>query len=423
MNKLIKTPKEVLKSIWGYSEFKPIQEEIINSIINWSDTIAILATGYWKSICYQVSSQIFDWLSIIISPLLSLMEDQVDNIDRLNEIKELEQHWIKALYINSLLDPKEKKENILKILAGEIKLLYISPERFCNDWFIEILRNIPISQIVIDEAHCIKQYWESWFRNAYNKLWIYIEELKKTNKSEQDWSKKNIIISAFTGTATKETEEMIKSVLKMNCPNEFKTKSTRDNFYIYTTYEDTKKEAEEKLLKLCLSLQNINWKVLIFPWTIKGTKEISSLLKSAELESAHFHSELSVTRKKSLQKKFKDWDIKFLIATSAFWMWIDIPDIRVVIHFCTPLDLESYVQEIWRAGRDWKESLAVLITCWKDIVTSKFMLTWKTNYYKSLEELNKMIDFIKNEDICKQKIISSYFWKDDETICKKCSSC
>lgn len=409
-----KTPKEILKKMWGYDKFKPLQEEIINSVISWKDTIAILSTGYWKSICYQVSSQIFEGLTIVISPLLSLMEDQVDNIDKFNEINELNKQGIKAIYLNSLLNEEEKKNNIYRILAWDIKLLYISPERFCNDWFISLLKDIPVSQVVIDEAHCIKSYGDSWFRKAYRELGTYIEKLKKINKQ--------IVISAFTGTATNSTINIIKDVLKMKNPKEFKSESIRDNFYIYTNYEDSKKIAEEKLIRLCLSLKDIEGKVLIFPWTIKATKNLSSLLKTAKLESAHFYAWLSAAKKKSLQKKFKEWKLKFLIATSAFWMGVDIPDIRVVIHFCAPLDMESYVQEMGRAWRDWKDALAVLLTCSKDVVSSKFMINCKENKAEAMKEFEILLDYIKS-DSCKQNIIESYFNKNNKITCNKCSSC
>jgi len=412
--KIKKTPKEILKTLWGYDNFKPLQEEIINSIVSWKDTLAILSTGYWKSICYQISSQIFDGLTIIISPLLSLMEDQVDNIDKFNEINELKSKGIQAIYLNSLLTKEEKTKNISRILAWEIKLLYISPEKFCSKSFIDLLKDIPISQIVIDEAHCIKLYWDSWFRKSYKELGDYIEKLKDINKK--------IVISAFTGTATTSTINIIKEVLRMKSPKEFKSNSIRENFYIYTSYEDSKKIAEEKLIRLCLSLKDIEGKILIFPGTIKATKTISSLLKTAKLESAHFYAWLSATRKKSLQKKFKEGDLKFLIATSAFWMWVDIPDIRVVIHFCAPLDMESYVQEIWRAWRDWKETLAVLLTCSKDVASSRFMINWKENKIEAMKEFELFLDYIKS-NYCKQNLIEKYFNKKSSLDCLKCNSC
>lgn len=410
------TPEEILLKHWGFEKFKPLQKEIIENIIDWKDVLSILSTGYGKSICYQVSSQILEWITIVLSPLLSLMEDQVDNIQKLNEIMELDKHGIKSIYLNSMLSADEKKENIIKLLAGDIKLLYISPERFCNDDFINMLINndVKVSQIVVDEAHCIKLYWQSWFRNSYNQIWFFINKLKDANE---------LVISAFTWTATKETEELIKTVLNLKNPVVYKNKVSNDKLQIFTSYEDSKKEAEDKLIKVCLSLSEIDWKILIFPWTIKQTKEISELLKTGWIESAHYYGGLSWNRKKSIQKKFKNGDIKFLIATSAFWMWIDIPDIRVVIHYWIPLDLESYVQEIWRAWRDWKDCLSIVISSWKDVVTSKFMLNWKKEYQKSLKELNEMINFIREDDKCKKQIIEEYFWNERKENCNKCSSC
>lgn len=391
------TPHQILEKYWGYKTFKPNQENIINNILQEKDYMAILPTWFWKSICFQIPALINKNLTIVISPLLALMEDQVNNLR--NILKKYKEES-KVAYINSLLSYEEKQDAWNNVLANDVKILYVSPELFITDYFQDKIKDLIIDTIVFDEAHCITSYWKSWFREAY----IQIGKTLKTLR----YSKKFNTV-AFTATCNNETETTIKNILCITWTETIKVSPIKENIEIFKHYFSTKKLAEEKLYQLCYSLKDIEWKIIIYPWSIKDSRAIVKQLKLLKISSRYFYSWFAPATKKSILEQFKKDKIKILVATSAFWMGIDVSDIRVIIHYMMPTDLEGYLQEIWRAWRDWEKSLSIILSCSKDIVTAKFMIKNNSNYSESYSKLEYMINFIKDSSINIKEAIESYF--------------
>jgi ATP-dependent DNA helicase RecQ len=385
------------------------------SILDGKTTLAVLPTGFWKSICFQIPAVIKEWITLVITPLISLMEDQVSSFNEKDDLELLKEKWIAAVFINSSLSVEDKKRIYAGMFDNQYKLIYITPERFVAEWFAEFVSKFDIAQVVIDEVHCIQTYWKSDFRKAYLELWKTIKALKKKQPL--------ITVSAFSWTVSARTLKSIEEVLWFEFETKVVWKAYKENISLITKFYDTKKMALKKVKEMCLSLDWIEWKILIFWGTIKDTRELSRSLKTLWLNASYYYAGLAPATKTTLLKNYKAWKIKFLCATSAFGMWVDIPDIRAVIHFCIPTDAESYVQEIWRAGRDGKDSVAILLWSKKDVVVSRSMLFWRTSYFEDKNKLEEFVEFVKDEDNCKIWRIADFFWNEYEGTCGKCSSC
>lgn len=325
-------PSEILREVFGYYEFKKPQEEIINSILSGRDTLAILPTGAGKSLCYQIPSLIFDGITIVISPLISLMKDQVHQL----------QNKIKAEYLNSALSFEEQQKIYYKLLKREIKLLYISPEKFTSDKFINTLKEIKVSHFAIDEAHCISE-WGHDFRPSYLKLKNVLTLFP------------DAVISAFTATATPEVKEDIIYRLGLRDVNIFISGFERENIKITITRTKNKKR------KLFQILRDINEPTIIYCQSRKEVEDVNNFLKEKKINSLPYHAGMDMLSRKTAQEFFQDDKIKIIVATNAFGMGINKSNIRNVIHYSVPGTIENYYQEIGRAGRDGKESEAILL--------------------------------------------------------------
>lgn len=327
------TKYELLKKYWGYEKFRPQQEEIIDSVLNGNDTLGLLPTGGGKSITFQIPALMTKGITLVITPLISLMKDQVDN---------LRERGIKALYLHSGLSKAENRLAIDRISLGKVKLVYAAPEKLRSQTFIDTLRLADISLIVVDEAHCISQ-WGYDFRPSYLKV------------SEFRHISPDVPILALTASATPEVAEDIMEKLEFRGRNIYSLSFSRHNLSYIVRYCDQK---EEKLLQV---LRATTGTAIVYVRSRRRTKETAEFLLSNGISADYYHAGLSPEEKNEKQNRWKNNFTRVMVATNAFGMGIDKPDVRVVIHIDLPASLEEYYQEAGRGGRDGLESFAVIL--------------------------------------------------------------
>lgn len=326
--------RNILKKHWGYESFRPLQEDIIMSVLSGRDTLGLMPTGGGKSITFQVPAMALPGLTVVVTPLISLMKDQVDNLRR---------RRVKAVYLHSGMTVRESKIAREKLINGGAKLLYVSPERLRNQRFIQELRMTEVSLIVVDEAHCISQ-WGYDFRPSY----LNISSLRKI------FPKVNVL--ALTATATPHVESDILCQLEMKDAALFRMSFSRSNLnYIV-------RNTETKIYEIFHILSRTEGSAIVYVRSRKRTREIAEYLSSAGISSTYYHAGLDISLKEERQNEWQRSGVRVMVATNAFGMGIDKPDVRVVIHFDMPPSLEEYYQEAGRAGRDGKKSYVVLLT-------------------------------------------------------------
>lgn len=393
-------PLDVLHKYYGYTNFRKGQENIITSIINKEDVLAIMPTGGGKSICYQVPALCLEGITIVISPLISLMKDQVDALKTMG---------VKARLINSSLSNSEYSEVLEEIENDECKIIYIAPERLDSMEFINIIREKNISQVAIDEAHCVSQ-WGHDFRVSYKKIPYFINRLEKRP-----------IVTAFTATASNEVREDIINILDLHNPAVYITGFDRENLSINIVKSSSKNKYTLDYVE-----NHKNESGIIYASTRKEVESIYEGLLKRNYSVAKYHAGLSNEARKEYQENFINDDIKIMVATNAFGMGIDKPNIRWVLHYNMPQSIENYYQEIGRAGRDGEDSECVLLFSPGDVHTQKYLVEVgienpdrKRVQYKKLQQ---MVDLVYS-NTCYRKSILNYFGEPFLEDCNNCSNC
>ena len=393
-------PLDVLHKYYGYTSFRKGQENIITSIINKEDVLAIMPTGGGKSICYQVPALCLDGITIVISPLISLMKDQVDALKTMG---------VKARLINSSLSNSEYSGVLEEIENDECKIIYIAPERLDSMDFVNIIRGKNISQVAIDEAHCVSQ-WGHDFRVSYKKIPYFINRLDKRP-----------IVTAFTATASNEVREDIINILNLHNPAVYITGFDRENLSINIVKSSSKNKYTLDYVE-----NHKNESGIIYASTRKEVETIYEGLLKRNYSVAKYHAGLSNEARKEYQENFINDDIKIMVATNAFGMGIDKPNIRWVLHYNMPQSIENYYQEIGRAGRDGEDSECVLLFSPGDVHTQKYLVEVgienpdrKRVQYKKLQQ---MVDLVYS-NTCYRKNILNYFGETFLEDCNNCSNC
>ena len=329
---------DILERYWGYSSFRPMQEDIIRHVLKGNDTLALLPTGGGKSICFQVPALAKEGICIVVSPLIALMKDQVEN---------LKSRGIKALSITSELKKREIDYLLDNCIYGNVKFLYVSPERLLHPLFIERFKQMNVNLIAIDEAHCVSQ-WGYDFRPPY----LSIKKLKEYQP--------DVPFLALTATATKEVVKDIQVQLEFRAPSVFQKSFYRPNLQYVVLKE------EDSLSALVRVLKNVKGSGIVYVRTRRETKEIAQLLAHQHFSVTHYHAGLPIEERTQKQKDWQNNKTLIMVSTNAFGMGIDKPDVRFVVNLGAPDSLEAYFQEAGRGGRDEKKAYAVLIINEKD---------------------------------------------------------
>lgn len=401
--------KETLKKYFGYDSFRVGQEEVINAILTGKDVLAIMPTGAGKSLCYEIPALMLEGITIVISPLISLMQDQVTALKDVG---------IDATYINSSLNDIEIQTILSDIEKGKYKIVYVAPERLESKNFIDFMAKVKISMVTVDEAHCISQ-WGQDFRPSYLKIISFVEALKNRP-----------ILSAFTATANEDVKNDMLCMLKLNNPHIVVTGFDRKNLYYSVEYltNNNKNKYIINYLK-----EHINDSGIIYCATRNNVDDVCEMLKAIGIKATRYHAGLSNEERKKNQDEFI-FDISpVIVATNAFGMGIDKSNVRFVIHYNMPQSMENYYQEAGRAGRDGEESNCILLFSPQDIVINKFLLDRKDFGDASFED----IELIRNRDIkrlramenyckitsCLRNFILEYFGEKVLKPCDKCQNC
>ena len=392
--------QNLLKKYFGYEKFRPGQEKIINNILNGKDSLAIMPTGAGKSICYQIPAMILPGITIVISPLISLMKDQVDSLNQIG---------IPATYINSSLSYSEYSQTLENIKQNIYKIIYVAPERLNSEAFINLLNELEISMFTIDEAHCVSQ-WGHDFRPSYREIANVILNLKTRP-----------IVTAFTATATHIVKDDIINLLHLSNPFTLTTGFDRSNLNFSVKIPESK-------INFILDFLEKNKEIsgIIYCSTRKSVDSLFEEISKLGYLVSKYHGGMTEKQRTQNQDDFVYDRTTIMIATNAFGMGIDKSNIRYVIHYNMPKDLESYYQEAGRAGRDGDNSNCILLFSRSDIITNKFLIEQtpsENNHKIEYEKLNDIIDYC-NTDKCLRKYILEYFGElptfDD---CKNCSNC
>lgn len=388
--------ERLLKTYFGYDSFRKNQKEIIENVLKENDTFVLMPTGGGKSICYQLPALQFEGITLVVSPLIALMKDQVDS---------LKANGIQAEFINSSLKPNEILQIQARIHMGEIKLLYIAPERLSSEGFNEFLKSIKISLIAIDEAHCISE-WGHDFRPDYRNLRKLRSEFPE------------IPIIALTATATKKVRDDIVNQLSLLNPQIFISSFNRENLNIKVI---NKKESFKKIVEIIK--KHPNEPTIIYCFSKKDTEKIAIDLEDKGFKAIFYHAGLSDEQRRRHQDLFIKDKVNIITATIAFGMGIDKSNVRTVIHHTFPKTIEGYYQEIGRAGRDGLKSDCILFYSFADKRKHEFFLKDmqnQTEKSKREKKLQEMIDYAESK-ICRKKHILNYFGEDFEK--DKCNSC
>ncbi|HHT7238128.1 MULTISPECIES: DNA helicase RecQ [Bacillus] len=391
--------QELLASYFGYSSFRRGQDETIKNVLDGKDTVCIMPTGGGKSICYQIPALVFEGTTLVISPLISLMKDQVDT---------LVQNGISATYINSSISITEANQRIQLAKQGHYKLLYVAPERLDSMEFVDQLIDMKIPMIAIDEAHCISQ-WGHDFRPSY----LHIHRIL-------DYLPEKPLVLALTATATPQVRDDICNTLEINQENTIMTTFERENL----SFSVIKGQDRNAYLADYIR-QNQKESGIIYAATRKVVDQLYEDLGKAGVSVSKYHAGMSDHDRNEQQELFLRDEISVMVATSAFGMGIDKSNIRYVIHYQLPKNMESYYQEAGRAGRDGLDSECILLYSSQDVQVQRFLIdqsTGESRFSNELEKLQNMTDYCHTEQ-CLQSFILQYFGEEPKEDCGRCGNC
>lgn len=394
--------KEALKIHFGYDEFKTGQEQLIEGILNGRDVLGIMPTGGGKSLCYQLPAVLLEGLTIVVSPLISLMKDQVDS---LNEI------GIMSTFLNSSVDNDELNKRLRDIREDKYKIIYVAPERLLTPMFINLLRDIELSLVAIDEAHCISQ-WGHDFRPSYIDIPRFINSLNKRP-----------VVAAFTATATVEVVDEIKNLIELVRPIEVITGFDRPNLI----YKVAKPSDKFTFLKEYIESLPKTHSGVIYCSTRKTVDSLTQKLKNLNLSVVAYHGGMTSFERQENQDDFIKDNVKIIVATNAFGMGIDKPDVRYVMHYNMPKNMESYYQEAGRAGRDGELSECILMYSPSDIVKQKFIIQSESiapeREKLMYQNLQYLIDFCHTNSCLRNEILRYFGEEIQKDNCNSCGNC
>lgn len=398
---MLNKARQILQKFYGYEDFRPGQKKVVESLLNRNDTVAIMPTGAGKSICFQIPALLFEGVTLVISPLISLMKDQVDSLRQLG---------IAAVYINSSVSKAQLYKDLQDISAGFYKIIYIAPERLTSEYLPDSFKNLNISMVAVDEAHCLSQ-WGHDFRPSYRNILNFTNSLRIKP-----------IISAFTATATPEVKTDIINLLGLKQPNVFVTGFDRPNLYFSVLRGEVKDKFVIDYVK-----KHQDEAGIIYVGTRKDVDALQVLLEIKGIKAGRYHAGMTDEERNQMQEDFLYDNLSVMVATNAFGMGIDKPNVRYVIHYNMPKNMEAYYQEAGRAGRDGLSGNCILLYSPQDTQLQKFLISKSTEseIRQQLEykRLQSMMDYCHTPQ-CLRAFILHYFGEFDvEEHCDNCSNC
>ena len=397
---MLSEAQALLKKVFGYTSFRGGQGKVVKSILSKVDTLAIMPTGAGKSLCYQIPALLFPGITLVISPLIALMKDQVDALGELG---------IPSTFINSSLRPAEIRQRLEDTAAGYYKLVYVAPERLTADSFAELKQKLNISFIAVDEAHCVSQ-WGHDFRPSYRKIAAFISSLPKRP-----------VVGAFTATATPEIKADIIKLLGLNLPQVYVSGFDRPNLY-FSVLRGVNKE--DFVLDY---LQKRSGKAgIIYAATRKDVDKLAEMLQRYKLPVSKYHAGMRKAERAENQEAFLRDDLPIMVATNAFGMGIDKSNVRFIIHYSLPKNMEAYYQEAGRAGRDGEAGECILLYHPQDIILQKYLIE-QTVYsprrrQHEFGKLQAVVDYCHTSKCLRQTLLA-YFGEQTADNCGNCSNC
>ena len=398
---MLNKARQILQKFYGYEDFRPGQKKVVESLLNRNDTVAIMPTGAGKSICFQIPALLFEGVTLVISPLISLMKDQVDSLRQLG---------IASVYINSSVSKAQLYKDLQDISAGFYKIIYIAPERLTSEYLPDSFKNLNISMVAVDEAHCLSQ-WGHDFRPSYRNILNFTNSLRIKP-----------IISAFTATATPDVKTDIINLLGLKQPNIFVTGFDRPNLYFSVLRGEVKDKFVIDYVK-----KHQDEAGIIYVGTRKDVDALQVLLEIKGIKAGRYHAGMTDEERNQMQEDFLYDNLSVMVATNAFGMGIDKPNVRYVIHYNMPKNMEAYYQEAGRAGRDGLSGNCILLYSPQDTQLQKFLISKSTEseIRQQLEykRLQSMVDYCHTPQ-CLRAFILHYFGEFDvEEHCDNCSNC
>ena len=393
------TPASILKDTFGFTSFRPHQREVIENVLTGRDTLAVMPTGGGKSLCYQIPALLFDGLTVVVSPLISLMKDQVEQLGAFG---------VPALFLNSSLAPQDYQQNMELVKRGEVKLLYVAPETLLTPRILALLSGLKVDLLTIDEAHCISE-WGHDFRPEYRQI---VEVRKRFPDT---------VCLALTATATVRVRQDIRATLEFTTTNEFVASFNRENLYIEVVRKRDPISQTIQILE-----RHKDQSGIIYCFSRRQVDELAMYLASKGYSVLPYHAGLEDSERKKNQEAFIRDDAQTIVATIAFGMGINKPNVRFIIHFDLPKSIESYYQEIGRAGRDGLPAHCTLLFSYSDVAKINYFIDQKEGDEKriAIGHLDAIVRYAEDELTCRRKPLLNYFGESySAQTCSNCDNC